>query len=208
MPVDEQANITPFQFQGAGFNVMGVRSSEEANYRVLAENGAIQIRLYQPMLIAKTEIEADYSQAGRIGFNRLAGYIFGRNVQRQELAMTTPVFRESNGHIETVDEASENTQGNNKWIMAFVMPPSLDSTTLPQPSDPLVIIQSIPAKKVATLRYTGSLNQQRISEYSQLLLAWLDEQHIECLSSPRSAAYDPPWAIPSLRRNEIHIDIE
>lgn len=46
---------------------MGVRSSEEANYRVLAEDGAIQIRLYQPMLIAKTEIEADYSQAGRIG---------------------------------------------------------------------------------------------------------------------------------------------
>ncbi|MDD1621839.1 MAG: heme-binding protein [Methylococcaceae bacterium] len=192
----------------AGFSVMGIRSSEEANYLVLAEDGAIQIRLYQPMLIAKTEIEADYSQAGNIGFNRLAAYIFGGNVQKQEIAMTTPVFRESNGHIETVDEASENAQGVNNWIMSFVMPPSFDSTTLPQPSDPLVIIQSIPAKKVATLRYAGSLNQQRISEYSQILLAWLDEQHIKRLSKPRSAAYDPPWTIPSLRRNEIHIDIE
>lgn len=197
-----------FSLLAAGFSAMGIRSSGEANYRVLAEDGAIQIRLYQPMLIAKTEIEAENSQAGKIGFNRLAAYIFGRNVQKQVMAMTTPVFRESDGHIETLDEASENTKGVNNWTMSFVMPPSFDSITLPQPSDPLVTIQSIPAKKVATLRYTGSLNQQRISEYSQILLAWLDAQHIQCLSSPRSAAYDPPWTIRSLRRNEIHIDIE
>lgn len=197
-----------FSLLGAGFRVMGIRSSEEANYQILVEDGAVQIRLYQPMLIAKTEIEADYSQAGKIGFNRLAGYIFGGNVQKQELAMITPVFREPDGHLETLDEANQTPQSNNKWIMSFVMPPSFDFATLPEPSNSLVIIQSIPAKKVATLRYTGSLNQQRISEYSQILLAWLEEQHIECLSSPRSAAYDPPWTIPSLRRNEIHIDIE
>ena len=92
--------------------------------------------------------------------------------------------------------------------MSFVMPPSFDLTTVPEPTDPLVIIESIPAKKVATLRYAGSLNQERMTEYSQSLLAWLDEQHIKPLSSPRSAAYDPPWTISSLRRNEIHIDIE
>lgn len=197
-----------FSLLGAGLTVMGIRSSEEANYRVLSEDGAIQIRLYQPMLIAKTEIETDYSEAGKIGFNRLAGYIFGRNVQKQEMAMTTPVFRESIDYIETLDQASQNTPDHNKWIMSFVMPSSFDLTTLPKPSDPTVIIQSIPAKKVAVLRYTGSLNQTSISKHSQMLLAWLEGQHIKCLSSPRSAAYDPPWTIPSLRRNEIHIDIE
>ena len=110
--------------------------------------------------------------------------------------------------IRNREEASQTTRGNNKWIMPFVMPCRFDLTTLPESFDPLVIIQSIPARKVATLRYADSINQQRISEYSQILLAWLDEQHIEYLSSPRSAAYDPPWTIPSLRRNEIHIDIE
>jgi len=192
-----------------GLTVMGIRGSEEPSYRVLSEDGNIQIRLYQPMLIAETKIEADYSQAGKIGFNRLARYIFGGNVQNKEMAMTTPVFRESiNGQIETMNETTQHAPNNNKWIMSFVMPPSFDVTTLPEPTDPLVIIESIPTKKVAILRYTGSLNQERMTEYSQILLAWLDERHIKRLSSPRSAAYDPPWTIPSLRRNEIHIDIE
>jgi hypothetical protein len=93
-------------------------------------------------------------------------------------------------------------------MMSFVMPPSFDVTTLPDPSDPLVIIKLIPAKKVAILRYAGNLNQERMTEYSQILLALLDERHIKRLSNPRSEAYDPPWTIPSLRRNEIHIDIE
>jgi hypothetical protein len=187
---------------------MGIRSSEEPSYRVLSEDGDIQIRLYQPMLIAETAIEADYSQAGKIGFNRLARYIFGGNVQNKEMSMTTPVFRESIGQLETKNEATQHAPNNNKWLMSFVMPPSFDLTTLPEPSDPLVIIESITAKKVATLRYAGSLNQERMTEYSQILSAWLDERHIKPLSSPRSAAYDPPWTIPSLRRNEIHIDIE
>ena len=191
-----------------GLTVMGIRGSEEPSYRVLSVDGNIQIRLYQPMLIAETVIEADYSQAGKIGFNRLARYIFGGNVQNKEMAMTTPVFRESIGQIENMNEATQHAPNNNKWIMSFVMPPSFDVTTLPEPSDPLIIIESIPAKKVAILRYAGSLNQERMTEYNQILLAWLDERHIKRLSSPRSAAYDPPWTIPSLRRNEIHIDIE
>ncbi|MFI3184442.1 MAG: heme-binding protein [Methylococcaceae bacterium] len=195
-------------FLWTSLSVMGIRSSEVSSYRVLFEIGNIQIRLYQPMLIAETEIEADYSPAGKIGFNRLAGYIFGGNVQKKEMAMTTPVFREFIGQIQTMNEATQPAPNTSKWLMSFVMPPSFDLTTVPEPTDPLVIIESIPAKKVATLRYAGSLNQERMTEYSQSLLAWLDEQHIKPLSSPRSAAYDPPWTISSLRRNEIHIDIE
>lgn len=187
---------------------MGIRSSEEAGYQVLSEEGNIQIRLYQPMLVAETEIQADYSQAGKIGFNRLAGYIFGGNEQKQEIAMTTPVFRAPVGPLETLSTPIQRNSETNQWLMSFVMPAKFALATLPQPSDPLVILKSIPAKKVATLRYSGSLNQERITEYSQILLAWLIERDIKFLSSPRSAAYDPPWTIPSLRRNEIHIDIE
>lgn len=197
-----------FNLLGASFSVMGIRNSKEAGYRVLSEDGNIQIRLYQPMLVAETEIAADYSQAGKIGFNRLAGYIFGGNEQKQEIAMTTPVFRAPVKPIETLPTTIQSTSETNQWMMSFVMPPNYDLTTLPQPSDPLVILKSIPAKKVATLRYSGSLNQERITEYSQILLAWLDERDIKRSSNPRSAAYDPPWTIPSLRRNEIHIDIE
>lgn len=197
-----------FSLLGVSVTVMGVRNSKEAGYRALSDDGNIQIRLYQPMLVAETEIEADYSQAGKIGFNRLAGYIFGGNERKQEIAMTTPVFRTAVGPNETLHTAIQSTSEINHWIMSFVMPAKFALKTLPQPSDSLVMLKSIPAKKVATLRYSGSLNQARIIEYSQILIAWLDERDIKRLSSPKSAAYDPPWTIPSLRRNEIHIDIE
>lgn len=197
-----------FSLLSAGLAGMGIRSSEEANFRLLSEEGQIQIRLYSPMLIAKTEIETDYNQAGKIGFNRLSGYLFGRNVQQLEMSMTTPVFREFIWNTENLDEASPNFTKTIKWIMSFVMPSSFDLTTLPEPSDPFVIIEAIPAKKTATLRYSGSQNQERITEYSEILIAWLDEQNFKRLSNPRSASYDPPWTLTNLRRNEIHIDIE
>ena len=91
--------------------------------------------------------------------------------------------------------------------MAFVMPAEYGLETLPEPIDPMVIIKPIASKKVAVLSYSGVLNVERIIEKSQALSAWLATNHYTPLSLARSAAYDPPWTIPALRRNEIHIDI-
>jgi len=74
--------------------MFGVRTSEEAPFTVLLENGDIQIRQYKKLLVAETVIDADYANSGSIGFNRLAGYIFGNNISQDKIAMTTPVFRE------------------------------------------------------------------------------------------------------------------
>ena len=70
------------------------------------------------------------------------------------------------------------------------------------------VSSEIPAKKVATIRYTGSLSEQDIEEKSAELTDWLIKQHYKAILPPRSAAYDPPWTLPFLRRNEVHIDIE
>jgi effector-binding domain-containing protein len=79
---------------------------------------------------------------------------------------------------------------------------------LPIPLDNQVTIKQIPAKKVAVLRYSGSLNQEQIADKSQLLLEWLAQNHYKLLSASRSAAFDPPWTLPFLRRNEVHVDVE
>jgi hypothetical protein len=138
-----------------GLTVMGIRGSEEPSYRILSEDGNIQTRIYQPMLIAETAIESDYNQAGKIGFNRLTRYIFGGNVHNKEMAMTTPVFRESIGQLEAKIETTQAAPNTRKWLMSFVMPPSFDLKTLPEPSDTHVIIESIPAKKCGGLEICG-----------------------------------------------------
>lgn len=187
---------------------MGIRSSAEPQYQLLSEQGDVQIRRYPPLLIAETLIDADYAQAGNIGFNRLAGYIFGGNQQKQQMAMTAPVFRENAGeHIPMTAPVLQQSV-DNKWTMAFVMPAGYSLETLPTPIDPQVTIKALPAKKVAVLRYSGSLTLEKINEKSRLLMAWIEQQQLTALSAARSAAYDPPWTLPALRRNEIHIDIE
>lgn len=191
-----------------GCTLMGIRTSEEAPYTIVSEHGDIQIRLYPSMLVAETEVEADYAASGGVAFNRLAGYIFGNNLQKQSMPMTTPVFRENAGEKIAMTAPVLQQQIGNKWLMSFVMPSAYNLTNLPTPLDDKVVIKEIPAKKVAVLRYSGSLTVERIAEKSQALSSWLSEHRYRQLSKARSAAYDPPWTLPPLRRNEVHIEIE
>ena len=192
----------------AGCSVMGIRNSAEAGYTVIEQHDTIEIRQYAPMLIAETLVDADYANSGSIGFNRLASFIFGNNLKQEKIAMTTPVYREPNGEKIAMTAPVLQQKTANQWRMAFVMPPEFDRETLPKPRDPLVEIKTVPGKKVAVLRYSGSLNEDIIKQKTETLSRWLIQHDIKMLSPARSAAYDPPWTIPALRRNEIHIDIE
>jgi len=187
---------------------MGIRTAEEVPFSVVSDFGDIQIRLYPPIVVAETEVEANYAASGSIGFKRLAGYIFGNNIQKKSMAMTTPVFRENTGEKIEMTAPVLQQQAGNKWGMSFIMPSGYNLTNLPAPLDDKVIIKEIPAKKVAVLRYSGSLTVERIAEKSLALSAWLTEHQYRQLSKARSAAYDPPWTLPPLRRNEVHIEIE
>jgi hypothetical protein len=187
---------------------MGIRSSEEPPFDLLAEQGDIQIRQYPSVLVAETVIEANYADSGSIGFKRLAGYIFGGNVQKQKMAMTAPVLREAASENIAMTAPVLQQQVGNHWVMTFVMPSNYTLETLPEPLDAKVIIKQLPAKKVAVLRYSGPLNMERITDKSQLLTDWLVQNHYKQCSPARSAAYDPPWTLPFLRRNEVHVDVE
>jgi len=76
--------------------------------------------------------------------------------------------------------------------MAFVLPSDYSVATAPVPLDPAVLIKEIPGKKVAVIRYSGSLSEQAIEEKSEELKNWLSQQGFRALSPSRSAAYDPP----------------
>lgn len=192
----------------AGCSVMGIRDTPEPQYQVLLRNGEFEIRAYPSLLVAETLVAADYQEAGSIGFKRLAGYIFGGNTSRENMAMTTPVIREANSEdIAMTAPVLQQTEGL-QWRMSFVMPAGYRLETLPIPLDANVVLKALPAKKIAALRYSGSLSESAIACNSQKLLDWLTQQSLKPTSPTRSAAYDPPWTIPLLRRNEIHVDIQ
>ncbi len=192
----------------AGCSVFGLRTAEEPNYQVLNDFGDIQIRHYPAMVVAQTEVTADYKNSSSQGFQRLAGYIFGNNKNQQTIAMTAPVIQEQEAETMAMTAPVIQQKSGTVWLMAFVLPAEYSVSTAPVPLDSAVIIKEIPGKKIAVIRYSGSLSEQGIEEKSEHLKNWLSQQGYQAISEPRSAAYDPPWTLPFLRRNEIHIDIE
>ncbi|MDO8938613.1 MAG: heme-binding protein [Methylicorpusculum sp.] len=192
----------------AGCSVVGIRSANEPVYQILKDEGQIQVRQYPALVVAETEIGSDYKTSSSEGFQRLAGYIFGKNKTQEKLAMTAPVTQEKASTTLDMTAPVFQQKSAGKWRMAFVLPQEYTMATAPIPLDPAVIIKEIPAKKVAALTYSGSLSEQGIIENATTLTEWLSNQPNKALSQPRSAAYDPPWTLPFLRRNEIHIDIE
>ncbi len=189
-------------------STFGIRSAEEPSYQVLNDAGPFQIRRYPSLVVAQTEVNADYKNASGLAFQRLAGYIFGNNKKQQAITMTAPVIQQQQAERLSMTAPVIQQKNGAVWLMTFVLPQGYTLSTAPEPLDSAVLIQEIPDKKIATIRYTGSLSEQGIEEKSAELIDWLIQQHYQAISPSRSAAYDPPWTLPFLRRNEVHIDIE
>ncbi len=192
----------------AGCSVVGIRSASEPKYQILVDSDKIEIRQYPPMVVAQTAVNTDYKDSSSQGFNRLAGYIFGNNKNEQKMSMTAPVFQEQEFAIMDMMVPVMQQKTQKVWLMAFVLPQNYTVSSAPTPLDSAVLIKDMPSKKVAVIKYSGSLSEQGIEEKSEELKHWLFKKGYKPISTSRSAAYDPPWTLTFLRRNEVHIDIE
>ncbi len=191
-----------------GRSVFGVMSVEEAGYEVVRDNKRIQIRQYNPMVVAQTEVDSNFKEASNQAFNRLFKYISGNNKKQQKISMTAPVIRDTKAEEIAMTAPVFQEKAGKFWLMQFVLPSDYTLATAPIPNDPFITVKEIPSKKVAVLRYSGFLSEQSIAEKTKGLNVWLDAEGFKAISSARSAGFDPPWTLPFLRRNEVHIDVE
>lgn len=191
-----------------GCTMVGIRNSEEAAHKILLEQDDIQVRLYEKSLVAQTTVNGNYKQTSNEGFKRLAGYIFGDNTTKEKIEMTTPVIEKSNSEKIAMTVPVYQEQEQDSWSMTFVLPSKYTIETIPDPIDNNIKIIEIAEKKVASIRYSGFITSDKIQDKTAELQQWLVSNNYVSISKPYSAAYDPPWTIPFLRRNEVHIEIE
>jgi len=153
-------------------------------------------------------VDADYGQAGNTAFRRLAGYIFGNNSARSKIPMTAPVIQEKTSEKIPMTAPVIQERSAKGWRMAFVLPARYTLEAAPKPLDPNVAVKQEPACKVAVLRYSGWLSERKLETNAARLMKWIEQKQYRATPPPRSAAYDPPWTLPFLRRNEVHIDLQ
>ncbi len=177
-----------------GCSLFGKGSEEQPTYQVILNEDNKEIRKYDSFIIAKTTISSNFKDAQGKGFRILAGYIFGKNKSQQKISMTAPVM--------TVPADKEN------WTMTFSMPSKFTINTLPTPTDERIKIEKVEQRLFAAITYSGLWDESKNEEQAKKLKEWLKKYpEYELISPAMFAAYNPPWTIPFLRRNEMLIEL-
>jgi hypothetical protein len=181
---------------------------EEPKYSVVKKDGDIEIRLYEPYIVAETIIDtSDYDAASNEGFKRLAGYIFGGNKKQQKISMTSPVATEESQKIAMTAPVQTEKQGTSLRI-TFMMPSEFTLETLPVPEDSRIVFRQVPAKKVAAIKFSGRWTTENFDEHTNELKKWIEEQGLTKCGATVIARYNPPFVPSFFRHNEIMIPVE
>lgn len=187
---------------------MQAMAIEEAKYTVLKQEGQLELRQYEPHIVAETLVESDFEGAGNKAFRRLFNYISGNNESRQEIAMTAPVSQAEKGEkIAMTVPVGQQLSGKN-WVISFMMPASYTLETLPKPKDNQVILRQVPEHYVAAIRYSGFWSQKSYNHHKQQLEAWIKKQSFKTTGEAIWARYNAPFTPWFFRRNEILVPVE
>lgn len=187
---------------------------ESPAYRVLTKTDAYEIRSYSGYSVATTKLsnidssststtssetsEAVSSVEHEIldpinsgsAFNTLASYLFGKNMQKEKLAMTTPVIVEGE-------------------TMEFVLPGGLTSETAPTPETNEVVIKDVAAQVLAVREFPGFATEGEVSRQRAFLEdSLLSENIVYDNLSFKVFQYNPPQTLPWLRRNEVSVVVK
>ncbi len=186
---------------------------EEPAFSVLHKEGDIEIREYTPYLVAETVVDgsADRNAAASEGFRRLFRYISGDNSAAGKITMTAPVLQsqaqKDDGEKIAMTAPVQQTQTDVGWRVGFVLPAEYTLDTAPVPDDDRIRVREAAPRQVAVMRFSGRWSEPNYTRHRDVLLAFLAQKNIENDGNVMYAAYNAPFSLPFMRRNEVMVEI-
>ena len=181
-----------------------ISNVEKPDYKIIQSEQNIEIRQYQPMIIAEVEVDGKREDAIRDGFRLIADYIFGNNTVEQNISMTAPVQQKEK--IAMTSRVQQQLAGKS-WRISFVMPSKYNMDSLPVPNNNRVRLKEILTKKFVVIEFSGSNSNENVIGHENQLMNFIEANQINIIGSPKYAFYNAPWTLPFLRRNEVMIEI-
>jgi effector-binding domain-containing protein len=181
---------------------------EETQYRLISKTNNFELRDYPTYIVAETEVDGNIEDAGNKAFKKLFDYISGKNRSREKIAMTAPVSQKPSSEKIAMTAPVNQQQTEGGWIVSFTMPDVYTMETIPTPENPDVRLRQIPARRMASVQYSGTWSEERYLQYLQKLESWIDENNFRILGEPVWARYNPPFTPWFLRRNEILFPVD
>ena len=184
-----------------------VMATEEPAYEVVSSHGEVEIRRYEPMILAETRVDSQFEEAGNEAFRRLFGYISGNNTTRSKIAMTAPVVQEATSQKIAMTAPVVQEADASGWRVAFVVPSEFSWDTTAQPTDSRVELRLVPERTMAVLRFSGTWGEARFAEHERKLRESVAELGLEAVGEAVYARYNPPFTPWFMRRNEVMIPV-
>ena len=167
--------------------------TEQQPYTVVRHFADFEVREYPAAAVAEVTVRGSFENAGNRAFGSLFGYISGRNLGGQSIAMTAPVL--------------QGASREGAHAVAFVLPASLSADAAPTPDDASVLVREMPATTTAAITYSGRWTRDSYDRHCTRLLTALAREGLTPVGEPRFARYNPPFTPWFLRRNEVLVDI-
>lgn len=183
-------------------------ATKEPSYKVIKADGDFEIREYPSYCVAETYVHnSDFNDASNEGFKRLFKFISGNNTSKTDIEMTAPVTVSKSEKIEMTSPVT-SSKSDDGYVIGFVMPEELSIETAPAPSDSSIYLRTIPARRMAVIRFSGRWTSLSMEEHELELKEWISKNNLTHSGAPVIARYDPPFMPWFLRRNEIHLEIK
>jgi hypothetical protein len=148
----------------------------------------VEIRKYHECVLADVVVQAEYQNAGSMGFRPLVTYI-----SRNNIAMTAPVIQEPKSQA---------------WVVSFVMPEGMTEKDMPIPADSKVSLRTVHEHFAAALTFSGVTTENKVKAKEAELRSALAKANIAVKGQIRIARFDPPWKPGFMRKNEVILEIE
>ena|SRR5690242_19881904 len=193
----------------SSLGVFGIRIYEEPRYTVVATlRDGIEVRRYAPRLAAETEVAGKDVEARSSAFRILFAYIAGANGGAEKIAMTAPVATTPPAEKLAMTAPVEAAPGAGGVRMRFFLPARYTAATAPRPTDARVHVIPVPEETVAVLRFSGGRAEAELARRTAALRAALAPTPWQPVADPVILFYDPPFALPFLRRTEAAVRVK
>jgi len=188
---------------------LNANAIEMPDYEVVYTDGSVEYRQYEPYIVAETVVKnsSSYRGSSNEGFMRLLRYITGANESQSDIAMTTPVQQTPPSEKIDMTAPVQRNETEEGWRVAFMLPSSFTMDTAPTPTNNEISLRLIPKQLMAVIRYSGRWTERNFNRHKEQLLESLEESNIKTIGVAESAAYDAPYVLPFLRRNEVMIEV-
>jgi hypothetical protein len=172
----------------AGLGYALLHRHEDLAFETLQRDGAFSVRRYPQLVVAETVEQGTRESALSRGFLALADFL-----------------GEAAGWV-TAPLLADGDEDGRGWRTRLVIPARFAPRIQFDPDDG-VVIRTLPARRLAALRFAGDTGDSVLAQQETDLRYWMESNGLSPAGPVEHAFYNSPLAPALLKRNEVLIPL-